>query len=206
MNRTTLLPVTVIAISCLLLVMLTVWATLATPAVLDIDILAYLARHRTNMADEVFRRITWAGSSFVLAPIGLVISYILAVRNRRADAVYFVTSFTVAAIAARLLKYLVAGKRPDVHPALVETFSVNAFPSAHAAQITVFCLALYMVLIRWRQVWRALAGAIFLALSLGVMCSRLYLQVHYPSDVIGGALLGIICALGCSMLLRKQSN
>lgn len=205
MNRTTLLPVTVIAIASLLLVMLAVWAaTLATPAAFDIDILAYLAGHRSNMADEVFRRITWAGSIFVLAPIGLVISYLLVKCKRLGEALFFASSFTAAAIAARVLKYFIARERPDVHPVLVETFSVYAFPSVHATQITAFSLALYLVLTRSRPAWRVMAGMVLLLLSIGVLLSRCYLQVHYPSDVIGGGLLGIICAVGCSVLLRKQ--
>ncbi|MGD9000773.1 MAG: phosphatase PAP2 family protein [Granulosicoccaceae bacterium] len=204
MNRTIHLPVTVIAICCLAFILLAVYAILGKPAGLDISILAYLAQHRTGTADAVFQYLTWAGSFYVLAPLCLLISYLLARGGQLLQAWFFLSSFMLAALAARVLKNLLGSERPDLYPALVDTFTAYAFPSSHAAQITAFALALYLLLAGARPAWRVTAGLVLPVLAIAVLFSRLYLQVHYPSDVIAGGLLGVICVMAGYAIFRKQ--
>jgi undecaprenyl-diphosphatase len=196
----------VVAVASGLFILLTIWVSLTAPAAFDRDVLDYFASYRSDTASDVFLHLTRAGSIFFLAPASLVIGVVLVARQQRAGAGYLVTSLTVAAIAARLLKYLIARERPDIYPAMVETYTELAFPSVHAAQVSAFSLALFLVIIRWRLAWRVIAGLVLLVITFGVMCSRLYLQVHYPSDVIGGVLLGIICAVGCEIWMRKPAK
>ena len=78
---------------------------------------------------------------------------------------------------------------------MADTFTNLAFPSVHATQLAAFCLALLPIL----GSLRPLAGwwiiLLLFTLAVAVMYSRLYLQVHYPSDIIGGVLLAIVCEL-----------
>lgn len=204
MNRKALFLGTVIVISCLLFIMLAVYATGGKPAGPDITILACLAQHRTGTADAVFRYLTWAGSFYVLAPLCLLISYVLGRGGRPARAWFFLSSFMGAALAARVLKNLLGSERPDLYPPLVDTFTAYAFPSAHAAQVSAFCLALYLLLKLAHQAWCMTAGLMMLILVVTVLFSRLYLQVHYPGDVIAGAVLGTICVVASFALFRKR--
>lgn len=206
MNRLLRLPVIVTVIAALLFIILAARVTTGTPPAFDTGGLAWFAGHSSTMATGVFRLVTWAGSIFFLAPVVTLASYILYRYNYRSGALVLASSFAAAAIAARLLKYLIARERPDVYPALVDTITGLAFPSVHAAQVSAFCLALYLVLRSCRLAWHAIAGAVLLVSALVVMCSRLYLQVHYPSDIIGGALVAIICVLGSSMLFRNTAS
>ena len=194
------------AIAALLFVFLTLLVKADIAPGFDVNTLAFFAGHYSPSAARLFQTITWAGSIIFLAPICLLIGYLLYRRKRRTGAMFLIASLMLAALAARLLKYLIGRERPDAYPALVDTYTDLAFPSVHAAQVTAFCLALFLVLGVRGVGQRVLVGLVFLGLALGVICSRLYLQVHYPSDVIGGALLAVVCVAGCALLFPGLSG
>lgn len=181
--------------SCLLFILLALRVGMNEPFACDIELLRYFAGHATPAWTSLFRYLAWAGSITVLGPSALLSGYLLYVRGRKADAVVVPGAFAIAALAVRVLKVIVDRERPDVSAALVDTFSQLSFPSGHAAQVTAFCLALFLV---WRPASlarRVLLGGALLVVVLVVSISRLYLQVHYPSDILGGALLGCFCVL-----------
>ena len=110
------------------------------------------------------------------------------------------TLFLLAALAALGinlgLKELAARPRPDPALALVEETGY-AFPSGHAAFAAAFFGALIILLGRWRclegrPALRLTAQGALLLLLLGVGASRVWLGVHWPSDVIGGFLFGAL--------------
>jgi undecaprenyl-diphosphatase len=206
MNSLSTLQLIITTVATLSFIILAAWVVMSTSIEFDREILAWFSAHTSSMATATFRLITWAGSIFILAPLVMLIGYILMQYQHWQEAVFLASSFVAAAIIARLLKYLIGRERPDVYPALVDTYTQLAFPSVHVAQVSAFCLALYLVLRRCRLAWHAVVGVVLFVLALAVLCSRLYLQVHYPSDVIAGALLGIICALGCSVIFLNTSK
>jgi undecaprenyl-diphosphatase len=119
------------------------------------------------------------------------VAVVLAVRGRARALVAFAAAELLTSVTSTLLKAAVGRPRPPdglVHPI------ASSFPSGHTAYAGATCVALVLLFTRpgkRRGWWWALA-----ALGIaGMAWSRTYLQVHWLSDVIGGAALGIGIAL-----------
>ncbi|PKD39359.1 hypothetical protein CWO84_16750 [Methylomonas sp. Kb3] len=159
---------------------------------------------RSVLLDRFFAAITWAGSLFILAPITAVLSGVLVRNNRIKEAGLMVLSLTGAALFSRLAKLWFARPRPDFFPVVGEIPLDASFPSAHTAQIVAFATALCWMCKpdKLGLNFYALTGFTLLTVSL-VAVSRVYLQVHFPSDVLAGALLGLLWVLGLINLLQN---
>ncbi|NTV30550.1 phosphatase PAP2 family protein [candidate division WWE3 bacterium] len=111
-------------------------------------------------------------------------------------------SFMLTTAVVYMIKFLIPVSRPyvDLHTNLLPGVSVginDSFPSAHAAWA--FTLA--------ATVWddRHKLGGIMLFLALCVAIGRVLLLVHSPIDVIVGAFIGIICAIGVGFFYSEKS-
>ena len=136
--------------------------------------------------------------------IGLIT--LLVIASRRADAlVVFVGAVPI--LAGIFLKEAVGRARPDYLIIGLEPTSLS-FPSGHALFAMVFGGLLIVLagdIIRPVKVRRAIQiGLALLILAIGA--SRVYLGVHYPSDVLGGYLFGAMALLGLVWLRNRFSN
>lgn len=134
-------------------------------------------------------------------PVAAVVVSLVALR-RRANAVVLSISL-VPLLAGDALKDLIGRPRPDYLLIGPQSESLS-FPSGHSAYALVFCgFLIYVVdkLVLLPSVRRWLQGAL-VALILAMGASRVYLGVHWPSDVIGGYLYGFIVLLGMSVVVR----
>jgi undecaprenyl-diphosphatase len=102
-----------------------------------------------------------------------------------------------------LMKVLFARERPDIVPHLSIATSPS-FPSGHSMLAAVIYLTLGALLARFarRRRLRAYVLAVALLLTVLVGSSRVYLGVHYPSDVLGGWMAGLGWALLCWLAAR----
>lgn len=103
--------------------------------------------------------------------------------HRRAKAVILLVTITTLAAMNLVLKLLFERPRPDLRPELVDT-STFAFPSGHAMLSS--ALAFTLVALLWHSRWRWLVVMFAAVYVSAVGFSRLYLGVHYPTDVIAG--------------------
>ncbi len=107
-------------------------------------------------------------------------------------------------LAGNLLKWIFVRARPDLVPHLVSVDSAS-FPSAHAMNSAVTFLTLGVLLSRTQKdksVKAYLMGvAIFLTLIVGF--SRVYLGVHWPTDVVAGWAVGAAWAILCSLVAAR---
>lgn len=149
-------------------------------------------------AHEMVRDITALGSFSLLGLTVLAVcSYLLLARMRSA-ALLVAISVIGGTILSTLLKMGYARPRPDL-AVMSEQFTAS-FPSGHAMLSAVTFLTLGALLARFAPTRPlqilSISAAIFLTILVGA--SRLYMGVHYPSDVLAGWCLGAAWALLCS--------
>ena len=164
--------------------------------VLDSHILTIFNGLRTPYLDHFFASVTWLGSLWLLVPLS-VLSVIVMWRLGYAPALslhsmYLPAALLLASALAFALKAWFQRPRPALFDTLTALPMDSAFPSAHSAQAAAFFVALWLLL---PPTLRIGGGIILAGVVITVMMSRLYLQVHWPSDVLVGALLGIASAL-----------
>ena len=151
-----------------------------------------------------FKVYTWCGSILVLLPCAIAIGVALQRMQRMNDAILLLGGLGGASILVHVLKLVFARPRPQVDEMLVAMPNDFSFPSAHTAQVVAFTLAFAMPMskdlmgVEVYVIWAALTFAAGL-----VGYSRIYLQVHYISDVVAGAALAILWVLLFAMFVKR---
>lgn len=171
------------------------WSVLAHGGLTGADagIATFVADHRVAWLTTVMQAVTWVGSSFFIIPLGLAVGSVLWLRRRTWRPLLMMgAAYLGAAGLYDIVKPAVARARP---PAALQVGGPDqgwAFPSGHATQTIAFYGMLAIVLIAWYAPRRRLLFAIGAALvTLVVGASRLYLGVHWLTDVLGGYALGL---------------
>lgn len=150
---------------------------------------------RAGWLDRGFMIVTWLGSLYVLLPAALLLAWRASRASLPRAAAFVPTALIGAAILARLAKLAIERPRPDLFPALIAMPDDASFPSAHAMQATALVAAWLLRPGARLAYGEALAGGL---LIVAVAFSRVYLQVHFPSDVV----VGMVAALLWVMALR----
>ncbi|XUY29823.1 phosphatase PAP2 family protein [Agrobacterium sp. rho-8.1] len=154
----------------------------------------------THVVDDIT---SLGGTTALFLITALTIIYLFIVRQRSVGA--FVALSVVGGWAvSTVLKIGIARPRPDIVPHLVSVRDLS-FPSGHAMVSTVTYLTLGALLSRIQTTRAAriyfIAVAIFLSGIIGF--SRIYLGVHYPTDVLGGWCAGASWAMFCWILAQR---
>lgn len=171
-------------------------------SVVDEPVWRFLSRGSNSFLESVARAVTAVGSSGVLLVLAAVIGAALWMRRRSvvlAVAPWVAVQLSTIVVSAAKAHFDV--DRPPAEFQVVRTLS-PAFPSGHAGNTAAFCVATAVVLgaVLPARAARA-AGAAGAVMVTAVAWSRLELNVHWFSDVVGGALLGGaiggLVAFGC---------
>lgn len=187
-------------------------AVLARSAVVTFDNVFARTLHAESSPQwqAVFAVITFLGTGWVLTLATAVIAVVLIQRGRRVEAFAWMAAQAGSGIVNWALKSIYERARPEYADAFLYSSSF-AFPSGHAMGTFVFCGLGCYLLLRDGRSWTASGLSVALALSWCIVMafSRLYLGVHFVSDVIAGLVAGsawlVVCISAMEIIRRRYA-
>lgn len=159
----------------------------------------------TPTRDAVMMAVTTLGYAWGVVPVAVVLPLVLAARRRTRQALYAALAMGGTSLLNIGAKAFFSRDRPNLWPSIAPE-TTYSFPSGHAmgsmALVVVLCVLAWPTRARWAVI---ALGAAFVLL-VGV--SRVYLGVHYPSDILAGWAAALAWTLGLAVVvhpLRKAS-
>lgn len=150
----------------------------------DSTIISFVQSFEATMLTSIKKFFTVIGGAKLIVVISLLVLFLLyKVLKHRSELILFIAVIAGANVLFASLKLLFHRERPDLHR-LIEA-SNYSFPSGHATNA--FALYGIITFLLWRHIPSRLVRiilSVFMILTIGL--SRIYLGVHYPSDVIAG--------------------
>jgi undecaprenyl-diphosphatase len=153
--------------------------------------------------EEMARDVTALGSYAILSVVSCAVIIYLFMARQRTAAFWVLAAVGGGVVLSNLLKFTFERPRPDLVPHAVRVFTTS-FPSGHATLSAITYLTLGALLaslhdsVRFKVYFLSLA--ILLTVSVGI--SRIYLGVHYPTDVLAGWCIGAAWAAFCWTIFR----
>jgi undecaprenyl-diphosphatase len=160
---------------------------------METDILLWIHGHATPPLDVAFWFSWLLGTPQLCTALVLLAAARHLARRERREAVAWLALGAAAAVLLELVKAVVARPRPTLWPWLIPT-SGYSFPSGHALAGTAFYPLLGWLALRGRGLGRV-GYALGLAVGVFVGVGRLYVGVHWPSDVGAGWAVGAALSL-----------
>lgn len=150
--------------------------------------------------DQWFLGASAAGYQYGVIPIDILVVLVLLWIRRWREASFAAAAFVGSALLNLATKQVFQRNRPALWESLAPetTFS---FPSGHA--MGAMTLAMTAILLSWHTRWRWLVLVLAVMFVLQVGASRIYLGVHYPSDILGGWLAGMAWVVGVYFVLFR---
>jgi undecaprenyl-diphosphatase len=178
---------------------------------LDDEVARSLHAHASPGWTDFFTAITWLGNLLALAAVLAAAAIVLARRRWYADLQFLLLAALGTKALTEVFKWSFQRDRP-FFPDPLATESTYSFPSGHASMsLAVYGSVAIIVARRLERTWKQVAvlgGTAVLAALIGF--SRLYLGVHYLSDVVAGYALALawmlICALALNLRWRRQTS
>jgi undecaprenyl-diphosphatase len=152
--------------------------------------------------EEAMRDVTALGGFTLLTVTVIVATLMLVFHDRRREALVFAVTVILAQISSEVLKAIYDRDRPSLVAHGSHVYS-QSFPSGHSAlaAATFFTLATVVASVESKKRTKALIYGLAITFVVTVGISRVYLGVHWPTDVLGGWALGASWALAAWVVL-----
>lgn len=169
----------------------------------DEAVIRWMGAHHTNALDAIMLEVTALGTGTVVLMIVAVAALFLMLTSHKYSAILLLASTGGGIVLNGLLKLGFNRPRPQIFLPEVHTVS-SSFPSGHAmsAAIVYSTVAYLAARLHRRRLarWLVMTAAFFVIAAISI--SRLYLGVHYPSDVVAGLAIGLAWAGFCMATLE----
>lgn len=164
----------------------------------DVPILMFMHNQATPLLDQIMLFFSLIGYRLGVVPVDIVVFLFFVQRRRWGDALFWAIAVGGAALLNLGAKHSFGRIRPDLWLSIAPetTFS---FPSGHA--MGSMALAAAVLVLAWPTRWRWLVLILGSFFVLMVGLSRVYLGVHYPSDILAGWAASLAWVIGVSQVL-----
>lgn len=157
--------------------------------------------NRSSIYTDYFIFFTEFGSGKTIFPLLLVLSIVLAYKKRALEAMFLFLCFIGSRLFNWLLKNGFDRDRPSFNPLMEE--NTYSFPSGHAMNsAAIFAFSGYL-LIRFFPRYRSLIVTVMIFIVVSISISRVYIGVHYVSDISAGICAGLIWFLVVKRLYER---
>ena len=169
--------------------------------------LLWLAQHRSPLLDRALLELTALGTGLVVMTVVVVAATFLWLTRHRWSAGLLLLATAGGLVLNNVLKLGFGRPRPSVVTWLGDPSS-SSFPSGHAmsAAIVYGTVAYLAARLQKRRVARLLTALVAVLMIVGIALTRLYLGVHYPSDVLAGIVVGLAWAAFCMAMLEMMQR
>lgn len=157
--------------------------------------------------EEAAAELSALGGYTILTLVTAVVAVTLILMKKRQASLFLVLAIAGGSIASTILKFAFARPRPELVAHLDRVFTAS-FPSGHAMVSMLAWMTLASIAVRFIESHRVrvfiLAAAFGLAILIGI--TRIYLGVHWPSDVLAGWFLGVAWAAFCWLVAHAVTS
>lgn len=168
---------------------------------IDTEILLTFKDLHSPLMNQVMTGITFFGEPTMLVVSCVVVGLVLLIRGLRSEA----TTLTIAALGAGGLNYVLKNifsrARPELWDRIIDV-RYYSFPSGHAmVSMVIYGFIGYLLAINFPR-WRVSIGILTVLFITLIGATRLYLGVHWPSDILAGYTAGLVWLLTCILSLE----
>jgi len=172
----------------------------------DLQIFRWLHSYENDVLTNYAIAITFLGSQTFLLPANIILATIFLFRNKKRLYVWKIALISLSSAGFLfLVKYII--KRPRPESPLINAIHYS-FPSGHTfTSITFFGLIVYFSMTYIKSaIARGIIIVVSIFLVLSIAWSRVYLYVHYASDVLASACLGLMWLIMAKWFLLQKKN
>ena len=171
----------------------------------DLNVISYIQNLENESLTKFYKMITIIADTYQSAIITILLVALLYIKKYYREALFLTVTMSVCGLAMPLLKNIFSRERPNFHR-LIE-ISGYSFPSGHTTSATTMYLTLAIILLSIMK--KLNKYFVFCIAVLGIVIigsSRIYLGVHYPTDVMAGICLGISIVSTVYILYYSNSS